>query len=346
MFEIGKRYTVDMPVGTITESGIREIALFIEKQKLNEGDWLERNPDNTRRYLNPLPENWNYQWVITGRGEYVGTFPKRVSKYYWQEYQLRCPNSFVAELGQIARRNSADNSSYIIDFTDSLDWQAGDYGDSGSCLWGSNEHGREIMQDNGVMAVRFYHSDGSGYGRAWLYQYSETKQLWIVWNGYGVNGSTIAIARVLGQLWGVSYKKITLRNNGVSSGAVWINGDSGYVIGQADKLTDIRSFDLNFDVPHSCENCGDELREDDRYFDPDGDTLCSDCFYDMCDYCAHCGETYWNDDLYVTEPHGEYVCEYCLDRHYTRCDRCELYHRDRHMTETKEGHFCEGCMPE
>ena len=345
MFEVGKQYTIVMPVGTITESGIREIAEFIQKQKLNEGNWLDRNPDNKRKYLNPLPETWDYRWVITGRGEYVGTFPKRVSKYYWQTYQLRCPNNFVAELGQIARRNSADKSSYTIDFTDSLDWQAGDYGDSGSCLWGSNESGREIMQDNGVMAVRFYNHEGDGYGRAWLYQYSEKRQLWLIWNGYGVNGGAIAIARVLGQLWGVSYKKISLNNNGNSSGLVWINGGNGYVIGQADKLTDINSYDFHFETPIACCNCEDEIREDEQYFDPDGAIYCGDCFYEVCDYCPHCGETYWNDDLYHTMPHYERVCQYCLDRHYARCDSCEEYYRDRDIYEHKKGYFCEGCLP-
>lgn len=340
MFEIGKRYTVDMPVGTITESGIQAIAHFIEIQKLNEGDWLERNPDDKRKYLNPLPENWNYQWVVTGRGEYVGTFPKRVSKYYWQKYQLRCPNIFVAELGQIARRNSADKSSYVIDFTDRLDWKAGDYGDSSSCLWGGYAHGREIMQENGVMAVRFYDNEGDGYGRAWLYQWDE---LWVLWNGYGVKGSTIAIARVLAQFWGVSYKKIALENNGNEGGAVYINGGKGYVIGQADKLTGISDYDFHFPGDRCCDNCGDEISEDDSYVTPDGEDYCQDCFYEHCDYCAHCGETYWRDDMYYVCDHD--VCEGCLDRHYTRCDNCEEYHRDRDIHEHKKGHFCEGCLP-
>lgn len=340
-FEIGKRYTVSMPVGTITESGIREIEKFIGLQRINTDDWLERNPDNKARFLNALPDSWSYQWVITGRGEYVGTFPKRVSKYYWQEYQLKCPNAFVAELGQIARRNSASESSYIIDFAERLNWNAGDYGDSSSCLWGTYEHGRDIMESEGVMAVRFYNEAGDGYGRAWLYKLRD--DLWIVWNGYGIEGGTIAIGRVLSQFWGVSYKKIRLSNNGRDSGAVWINNGAGYVIGQADKLTKIRVFDLNFGIPYPCENCGDEISEDDRYYAPDSEIYCEDCFSQYCDYCAHCGETFWRDDMHYVGDCD--VCEWCLDSHYTRCDKCGEYHRHRDIHEHKKGHFCEGCNP-
>ena len=344
MFELGKRYKVHMPLGTITERGIQEIGRFIELQRLDTGDWKERNPDTTIRYLNPLPENWDYQWVLTGRGEYVGTFPKRVSKYYWQAYQLRCPNSFVAELGQIARRNSSDESQYVIDFTDKLDWKAGAFGDRNSCLWGSNQLGREIMQDNEVHAVRFYHANGDGYGRAWLYKRRE--DLWILWNGYGVKGETIAIARVLAQFWGVSYKKINLSNNGKSGGQVYINGGKGYVLGQADKLTDFVSYDFDFNVPHVCESCDNELGQEESYTAPNGDMYCLDCFYDVCEYCVHCGDVNWRDDMYYTEPHMEMVCEHCLDRHYTRCDVCEHYYRDSAIHSHKKGNFCEGCLPE
>lgn len=344
MFELHKRYTVKMPVGTITESGIREIARFIEAQRLNEGDWKERNPETTRVYLIPLPDTWDYQWVITGRGEYVGTFPKRVSKYYWQTYQLRCPNSFVAELGQIARQHSSDESSYIIDFTDRLDWDAGDFGDSGSCFWGSNSLGLEAMQHHGVMAVRFYDAKGRGYGRAWLDKHWNHKDLWILWNGYGLNAGTIAVARVLAQLWGVSYKKIGLHNNGTASGLVYVNGATGFVIGQADKLTNISRYDLSIEAVRTCDSCGYEVHEDETYVTPDGEDYCQECFYEYYDNCPYCGDVYWRDDMTYTEPHDELVCDGCLDRLYSRCVGCERYWRNGDIHRHKKRNYCQGCL--
>ena len=31
--------------------------------------------------LPDLPPDWDWQWKVNGKGEYVGTFPKRVAKY-------------------------------------------------------------------------------------------------------------------------------------------------------------------------------------------------------------------------------------------------------------------------
>ncbi|MEL6527000.1 MAG: hypothetical protein AAFQ07_14945, partial [Chloroflexota bacterium] len=76
----------------------------------------------------------------------------------------------------------------------------------------------------------------------------------------------------------------------------------------------------------------------------DGDVYCADCFYDVADYCAWCGETHWRDDMYWTADHED-VCENCLERHYTRCDGCEDYYRNTHIIEHKKGHYCEDCLP-
>ncbi|MEL6526838.1 MAG: hypothetical protein AAFQ07_14135, partial [Chloroflexota bacterium] len=129
MYEFGKRYTVNMPQGMISSAGIKAIADFINAQRLTHDAWKARNPDEKRAFLAPLPDDWDYRWVVTGRGEYVGTFPKRVSNYYWQTFNIRTPQAFVQDIGQIARRHSEDNATYTIDFTDKLDWDAGDYGD-------------------------------------------------------------------------------------------------------------------------------------------------------------------------------------------------------------------------
>lgn len=343
VFDLHKRYTIAMPVGIISDSGITEITNFISSQRLTSDAWRDRNGDDlTHMYLPPLPRDWQYQWVITGRGEYVGTFPKRVSKYYYQAHSIKCPNEFVAELGQIARRNSAVQTSHLIDFTDDLNWRAGDFGDNGSCLWGSNSHGREIMQENGVFAIRFFYKEDDGKGRAWMYELRD--EIYILWNGYGVKGGTIAIARIFAHFQGLSYKKITLTNHGADGGLVWINGGTGYVIGHADAIADTDDYDLAFGVPYECYDCGDELREDDIYRTPDDDMMCQDCFYSVAGFCDECGETHWRDDMTYTANDRE-VCERCLDRHYTRCDKCEEYHPDDEMrTKGDTLTLCEGCL--
>lgn len=47
---------------------------------------------------------------------------------------------------------------------------------------------------------------------------------------------------------------------------------------------------------HYCSCCGEDAGEG-NYFDPDGNVLCEDCFYDHCGICTECGETDWSDNM-------------------------------------------------
>lgn len=47
---------------------------------------------------------------------------------------------------------------------------------------------------------------------------------------------------------------------------------------------------------HHCSCCGYEIGES-AYFDPDGNALCEDCFFDRCGICTECGETDWIDNM-------------------------------------------------
>ena len=49
---------------------------------------------------------------------------------------------------------------------------------------------------------------------------------------------------------------------------------------------------------HYCSYCGEHVDED-NYFDPNGNILCEDCFFDNCDICTECGETEWRDDMTI-----------------------------------------------
>ena len=87
-----------------------------------------------------------------------------------------------------------------------------------------------------------------------------------------------------------------------------------------------------------CVVCGEEI-SDGMY--------CSDCNNERetCDDCGgHCSETF-----FVYDPRGQerYVCEYCLNDHYTRCARCGDYHHNDTMTyvEDADEDYCDECLP-
>lgn len=72
MFELNKIYTMQAPIGEISESGVKEIEMLIGAIRVNEGEWLVKNPGSKMVYLPMLPESWQWVWVVS-KGDYVGT---------------------------------------------------------------------------------------------------------------------------------------------------------------------------------------------------------------------------------------------------------------------------------
>jgi hypothetical protein len=344
-FEIGKRYTLVAPQGVITPAGIQAIINFIQGQRLQTDEsWKTANPTNERHFLPNLPDMWQWVWLVTGRGDYVGTFPKRISKYYHKEFGIKCPEKFLAEIGNVARQHTEDNLTYSFDFTDRLNWNAGDFGDSGSCYWGSNWDARDTLEAHGGMAIRFYESADSdkGIARAWLMNIGEA--LYIIFNGYGF--STLVIARAFSMFLNLSYKKILLSNYDNTSGLIYINNDSGYIIGSADEIASYTEYDFEIETNENhCMHCGDRLNEDDTYFAPDtGYAYCQYCFYDRYERCDRCYDDFARDDMYYVESTGESVCERCLDRHFSYCESCNEYYEPDQMHERNEEWYCQACF--
>jgi hypothetical protein len=352
MFELNKRYTVQAPQGAISDTGIGLVIQHIAMQRLHNDDWKVQNAACPHTYLYPLPDDWNWQWVVKGRGEYVGTFPKRVSKYYFKTYAIKCPNTFLQELGNLARQHSADSTAYHFEIVDSLQWEAGDFGDNGSCLWGSRDSARAIMEANGGLALCFYNDENKGYARSWLAKLNDN--LYIVFNGYGFKSNpTLTIARVFAQFTGLSYKKIALSNNDATSGTIWINSSIGYIVGSADAIADYSRYDLQWHkkpgmLPDmlTCADCECDVHEDEIYYSPNDEPYCRDCFYERYDYCARCDEIEYRDSLYYIEHEGHEVCEHCLDSNYTRCDECDEYYRHHEITNLDNHALCQSCLEE
>jgi hypothetical protein len=360
MLEINKRYTLEAPQGTISERGVQLIQSFIAAQRLQDENWKVKNPDVLRTYLNPLPDDWQWQWVVKGRGAYVGTFPKRVSKFYFQTDNIKTPNDFLQEIGNLARLHSEDNTVYHFEIVDNLDWKSGDFGDSGSCFWGSRNLARAIMRDNGGMAIRFYDDDNKGYARAWLAAIASG--LYIVFNGYGFKSNpTLVIARVLASFAGLSYKKIALSNRGATNSTVWINSSIGYLIGSTDAIADYAEYDLKWDNiggvtddenedddddTFICQHCGDEIDEDETYTTPHDEIFCQDCFYERYNYCDGCDDTCWRDEMYYIEREGIEICESCYERDYSRCDGCGDDYPHDEIANAEYNYYCDDCLPD
>lgn len=99
---------------------------------------------------------------------------------------------------------------------------------------------------------------------------------------------------------------------------------------------------------HICPHCGNEYDEADMTQTADGDWVCEDCLdehYTMCDCCR---EWFPNPNLDLTEVNGyEWYCEGCLENHAFQCDDCgDWFTYGRMQWTTTDGYnrdICDAC---
>ncbi|MBN1430460.1 MAG: hypothetical protein JXB07_18970 [Anaerolineae bacterium] len=338
--ELYKSQTYTAPDGQISLAGISIINSFIASQRLQDPDWLALDKKSNRRYLPVLPTAWEWVWVIE-RGELTGTFPRRVARYYHKMHAIRCPQTFLQELGNLARRHSSERVTYRFQFVDSFDWEAGDFGDSGSCYWGGRSGARLMLASNDALAVCFFDEQDRGIARAWFVPVDEK---YIVFNGYGFPGDpTLTIARTISSFLGLSYKQIGLANYGSTTGTLYINSGIGYVLGQPDQIASINFYDFGWEDEHadSCHHCGQMLYDDEVYYGPGDLTFCESCYCDHCSSCDICGEVYWADEVRYVNGHD--VCDWCYTREYSICNKCGEDVRNRNAIVIRGKSFCQSC---
>lgn len=255
-----------------------------------------------------LPDTFDLSWLVT-RGEYAGTFPKRVSSWLKREHGKKIDSLSLSKIGNLAKMHGNDGSQIIYDVTDRLDWNAGDFGDSGSCFWGSYAQTRYHFQQSGFLAMRLYDENGNGTSRSWVAPNLPEDGCYIMFNGYG--RQLVVQARVLATDLGLSYKKIRLSNFGEYTSEFYINSGVGYLLGLPEQIEDVEEYDFEMRVGVcECDWCGTYLRPTFLY-DVDGDQVCSNCVYHSEGYalCQVC-YTVVDSDQGIDTDYG-FLCNNC-----------------------------------
>lgn len=284
-----------------------------------------------------LPDTWQWVWMV-GKGEYQGTFPKRVAKHYFKVHGLKLTAETISEIGNLAKRYSTDSDTYRFDFVDHINWQDGDFGDRGSCYWGSNAGAKLMIEENGGYAVRFFDSLGHGKARAWIVQVDHN---WVLFNGYGMgSNSTLKIASILALYWELDFKEIDIRD----TGTLYINGGRGYLIGKPEEIASIRYHRFDWDERDTCTNCGDPVYE--RYWGADEEIYCEDCYLRLFESCERCGEVFHRDspDLEYYDDYGV-LCEYCVERYFAECASCHEFGQIINFTKAGDHYYCSEHRP-
>jgi hypothetical protein len=343
--KLNRRYQYTAPEGTISLTGIDLINKLIRIQRLDLPEWETLNPVPRKvNYVPALPETWPWLWMVSS-GDYRGTFAKRVAQFWHKGYGLKAPKSVVEQIGNLARQHSGEAVSYEFDFVNEFEWTPGTFGENrNSCWWGSHSEARVMLRDNGGLAMRFFHAGtDEGYARAWLVP---TKRFHVLFNGYGFGNPTLTIARIFAGFRGEVYQQINLYNNGSSDSTVYINSGIGFVIGTAENIEGIYTYDFEWweEDTTECYDCGRRLHDDHVHYGANDLPYCLRCHERLFTECYICNRTRWAED--VTYIDDEPICERCRENHYSVCDGCgeDVYNRD--IRERNGMPYCQTCSDE
>ena len=283
-----------------------------------------------------------WYWMVGGKGEYVGAFPKRIAKWLYQEANFKIKPEDLAKVGDLAARycNRDKVSLYRFDITQNFDWDSGDFGDSGSCFWTCRSNAKDMLHNAGAYAIRFYDSYDRGIARCWIVPYND---FLVTFNGYGLGDGALAHSRILANFLGIAYKKIDIRNNYVTDGTLWINSGTGYAVGQWKNIAEVTKVDFEIDDLDliRCTSCNGELDED-HITDLDGNPICEDCWNENYFSCQRCGDAHSKADAYTGSDGYDY-CEHCFDALFAKCHNCDdiVCHIDAITTQEKHVFCCD-----
>lgn len=222
----GERFSVEMPKGYVTAVGQAAIGRYLENKGVYCGiDW----------------DQIGAEWT-TNRG----TMPKRISSFvakYNKEfgYEYRLTSDMLADIGMIAKDNTAKESMFHLQMSRDLNQSAAYWFHTASCWFGTSDQGRArcAFKSSGGFGLRSFKSATSDevVGRVWVQPLNNRLQPthqsldcygYVVFNNYG-NLDGYSTARVIAQMTGMSYKKVSYRCE-----MHYVNNSSGYLIAPPD----------------------------------------------------------------------------------------------------------------
>lgn len=176
---------------------------------------------------------WRIPWQTEG-----DRLHKRISRFFFREYRIKVDGQNLERLCEIGARYRA--YSFRFDVTDRFDWRNGDYGDQGSCFWGSHTPARVYhLPKLGAVSLRTYKPGTSeGNGRCWITPVppyltgdGADGMEFVVSNYYGACDATdrlrLVIESLLADTYGGEWRSIPI--HGLSIENVYINNTTPYL---------------------------------------------------------------------------------------------------------------------
>jgi formylmethanofuran dehydrogenase subunit E len=310
-----------------------------------------------------------------------GTFPKRLAKVLRRSgYAAAATPALMGAIGQVAADNSSRTDEYWFQvdsrYTDDesgFPYERGEHGDDGSCYHpgGQYAHAPYDIEHAGGMLLRTFEpaTPGTGYyfdfspgepfqyyagiARCFIipctyYAGDEGREGIVMINGYCQNGYShdlLHLARLIATAEGLAYRKVSVRD---LFGRIFVNGDSGYLLGEWENIHNVRSVDICVKdsgrtpskVMFSCDSCGQGYEEEDLTVIGDS-LICPDCL--QIDYlrCERCGE--WTLKRIAANVAGEWWCKHCTDTYSVTCARCGSRSPRAYAYYVGQECWCEDC---
>lgn len=314
----------------------------------------------------PNVKNSVYSFEWDWKSKTGGKIMKRFSRYIKDIYDYSLSSDDLNKIGNMVNAGHLTGEVIYYDIVDHANWNAGDFGDGGSCYWGGRAGAKDmILNEAGGGAIRCYEkhfipgSNYRGLGRAWLVPVTVNGEtFWTMFNGYHrrENNATQYMSNIFSAVMGLKKRSIDASNNGDDEGTLWLNG-STYIFGTEEQLGKIKSIhDIDFGIVereyHYCYECDQLIDEDyDNYIiDVDyGNYYHLDCTEDAYVFlCDRCGDWHRGDGYTVFTENGEETwCSDCRNHHSTTCDHCGEYVDDGYVGHYEEiGHICNDCLDE
>lgn len=344
--EMDKLVTVTMTDDGVSEQAVRNIQNYLYCGTLSPP---------------ALPSSFSWVWKNER-----GTLPKRIASALYETNKFKLSEQDLSTIGTMASVGLTKVKEYYVDFTSSIGWKAGDFGDGGSCFWGDRKRAKIIIEKNGF-AMRFWVDDkgSKGLGRVWGADI--TKQLGLdapafaLFNAYGID--LALTGRVLGRHLGLSQSVVSLVNKGMGTDGILFFNNSGLSVLVTDDITigkvtaaGKRVIDLDWpDDSVQCHSCsvrikhGGECRGNDEHY------YCLSCWSMLFYSCTGCSKVRviklgfsqetWNGwERILGRPNKNTYCKECAEVYLLPCSLCgqNTFQGRLHVVENKG--LCPDCF--
>lgn len=306
----------------------------------------------------------------TNRPRWSKFFEKELRDTSFSASEKTALIQFWGEVRGIAEKAHNESGGWVYQLRDSINWQAGDFGNPNSCYWGVYSESREYLhalyQQGDGFAICVYKRapstsrlrvtvDGkiyTGYGRLWGVWQDDDLILFNPYPDYHILAIVQDLADKMAQKTGESFRiqKVRLFHNS----PCYINyddndeveGQVAWVVSSGGHVEDSYTWHAPKHFCTCCAHCNDPIDyDDDTYTDNKGNIICEYCakYYTM---CSNCNELYSDSEYALHTFKGDYYCESCaIANDLILCENCKEYHNCDNMITVDTGkNYCLDCL--